>query len=82
MFSLPMPFTAVVEIQADHPQHVSLIQDQPVRVLDSRRTDWWLVSTIPDSDELEGVAGAEPREGWVRAELLQADEGTCALMRV
>jgi len=81
MFSVPLPFTAVIEIQSDHPHQLSVIQDQPVRVLDSQRGDWWLVSTIPDSEELEGGAGEEPKEGWVRAELLQADEGVCALMR-
>ncbi len=75
MFSIQVPYRAVVEIQAECPEQLSLIQDQPVRVVDSRRADWWLVTTIPEEEESGGVAEEGPKEGWVRAELLQADEG-------
>lgn len=75
MFSIQVPYLAVMEIQAECPEQLSLIQDQPVRVVDSRRADWWLVTTIPEEDDTGGVAEEGPKEGWVRAELLQADEG-------
>ena len=64
----------MTEIQGACLEQLSLIQDQPVRVLDSCRGDWWLVCTIPEDEETEGVAGDRPKEGWVRADLL-AEEG-------
>ncbi len=39
-------------------------QNQPVRVIDSKREDWWLVRTIPEDS-------VPPVEGWVPANHLQ-----------
>ena len=75
---------ASTEIQAHHTNQLSLVKDQPVRVLDGRRDDWWLVQTIPDSEtktEAEGNemgtqhTGILPQEGWVPAALLQPAQG-------
>ena len=63
MFSIQIPYVAVTEIQGACLEQLSLILDQPVRVLDSCRGDWWLVCTIPEDEEMEGVAGDRPREG-------------------
>lgn len=48
---------------------MSVLRDQPVRVLDSKRHDWWLVSSIP-----EGEDSLPPMEGWIKPELLQPAE--------
>ena len=71
MFSIQFPYVAVTDIVATCIEQLSVVQDQPVRVLDSKRSDWWLVSTIPEED-----GGSErPREGWVPSNLLQPDGG-------
>ena len=83
---------ATTEIQAQHTDQLSLVKDQPVRVLDCRRDDWWLVQTIPDLDgNRTGENGMETeqngtetqqneifsREGWVPASLLQPSQSEC-----
>lgn len=67
-----MPYLAVDEVQGDYAEQLCVIRDQPVRVLDSMRRDWWLVSTIPDD---EGEDATPPSEGWVRADILQPGTG-------
>ena len=70
MFSIQMLYVAVMEVEAKCPEQVSVIKDQPLKVLDSRRSDWWLVKTIPDEDDsLPSV------EGWILAALLQPHPG-------
>lgn len=90
VYSISVPYVATTEILAEHANQLSLVKDQPVRVLDCRRDDWWLVQTIPDMDNrthtqngLEpGQNGIEPQqngifsqEGWVLASLLQPSHG-------
>ena len=72
MFSIEMPYLAVTEVQADYPEQITVIQDQPVRVLDSKRNDWWLVSSIPE-EENEDEESLPPVEGWIKASLLRPD---------
>lgn len=71
MFSIEMPYLAVTEVQADYPEQITVIQDQPVRVLDSKRNDWWLVSSIPEEENEE--ESLLPVEGWIKASLLRPD---------
>lgn len=65
-----MPYLAVTEVQADYPEQITVIKDQPVRILDSRRNDWWLISSIPEEGEEESLL---PAEGWIQASLLRPD---------
>ena len=67
MFSLRHPYAAMKDIKTAAKEMLSLRQGQLVKVLDSKRDDWWLVSTFPESDS--GV-----REGWVPHHLLQHAE--------
>ncbi len=64
-----MPYSAVTQVQGDYPEQIAVIQDQPVRVLDSKRSDWWLVSSIPEDPE----DSLPPSEGWIKAALLRPD---------
>ena len=73
MFSIQFPYFTMAEVLADRVEQLSLVRDQPVRVLDSKRSDWWLVSTIPEDEEEEG--GQRAREGWVQTSMLQPDNG-------
>lgn len=73
MFSIQMLYVAVREVLGDCPSQLSLVQNQPVRVLDSKREDWWLVATIPE-DEDESTSAVE---GWVPASSLQPDTSEC-----
>ena len=52
------------EIQAEQPGQLSLVANQLVNVLDSKRDDWWLVQTMPE-DGMDGI------EGWVPGNKLQ-----------
>ena len=86
---MSVPYVATTEILAQHTNQLSLVKDQPVRVLDCRRDDWWLVQTIPDLDHKTNENGMETphigtepeqneifsREGWVPAPLLQPSQG-------
>lgn len=65
VFSLVHPYVAIQSIEATSPYQVSLRSGQFVSVLDSKRDDWWLVSTFPESDEVGSI------EGWVNCSLLQ-----------
>lgn len=56
-----MTFT---EVQAEKPGQLSLVANQPVSILDSKREDWWLVKTMPE-DGFPGI------EGWVPGNKLQ-----------
>jgi hypothetical protein len=69
MFSVEMPYYAVTEVQADYPEQITVIQDQPVKVLDTKRNDWWLVTSIPEEEEEED--SILPQEGWIKASLLR-----------
>ena len=81
VYSLSVPYVASTEIQAQHTNQLSLVKDQPVRVLDGRRDDWWLAQTIPDYENRteSHENGIEtqilPNEGWVPANLLQPSQG-------
>ena len=84
VYSLSVPYVASTEIQAQHTNQLSLVKDQPIRVLDGRRDDWWLAQTIPDYEYKTGFQenGMEtrqneilPKEGWVPAALLQPSQG-------
>ena len=79
VFSISDPYVASTEIQAQNSDQLSLVKEQPVRVLDCRRDDWWLVQTIPDYENKLGMQenrmephqnGILPLEGWVPADLL------------
>ena len=61
-------YSAVTEVETECPEQLSVIKNQPVRVLDSKRSDWWLVSTIPEADD-----ALPPQEGWINPSLLQPD---------
>ena len=64
------------EMKPLEPGQLALVQDQPVRVIDPLREDWWLVATIPEEE------GVSPVEGWVPADKLQPTQGTCTRMYV
>ena len=68
LFGMQVAYSAVTEVQTDIPEQLSVIQNQPVRVLDSKRSDWWLASTIP-----EGEDALPAEEGWIRPKFLQPD---------
>ena len=68
MFSITHPYVAMTEVQAEAPGQLSLVQEQPVTVVDSKRDDWWLVRTIPDED------ASPPVEGWVHMSKLRPDD--------
>lgn len=55
---------ATETIESDSIYQVSLREGQLVHILDSKRDDWWLVSTFPEGD-------VEAAEGWVECKLLQ-----------
>ena len=65
MFSINHPYFAIDDIEPTEAGQISLRQNQCVKVLDSKRDDWWLVSTLPD----DGLV-----EGWVQCNLLQHAE--------
>lgn len=77
MFSMDVPYLAVTEVQAEYPEQLSVLQEQPLRVLDSKRSDWWLVSSIPEPDEEEDMFTVS--EGWIKASLLQPGESWACL---
>lgn len=58
----------MTEVQAEAPGQLSLVQEQPVTIVDSKREDWWLVRTIPDEDT------SPPVEGWVHTSKLRPDD--------
>lgn len=60
---------ALSEVKPVEPGQLALVQDQPVRVIDPLRDDWWLVATIPDDE------GIPPIEGWVPVDKLQPSQG-------
>ena len=64
VFSINHPYMATKEIQAEQPGQLSLVGNQLVNVLDSKRDDWWLVQTMPE----DGQPGIE---GWVPGNKLQ-----------
>ena len=64
VFSINHPYMASKEIQAEQPGQLSLVTNQLVNVLDSKRDDWWLVQTMPE-DGMDGI------EGWVPGNKLQ-----------
>ena len=66
MHGIAHSYVTVTEIQASSPGQLSLVQDQPVKIIDSKRSDWWLVSTIPVDDSLSSSV----QEGWVPANQL------------
>lgn len=67
MFSLKHPYAAYENITATKECLISLRKGQLVSVLDSKRDDWWLVSTFPEGD-------IDKKEGWVKRDLLQHAE--------
>ena len=69
MFGLPQVFVTVTEVKPLESGQLALVQAQPVRVIDSKRDDWWLVATIPDEDV------SSPIEGWVPTNKLQPSQG-------
>ena len=60
VFSISVPYVAMTEILAQHANQLSLVKDQPVRVLDCHRDDWWLVQTIPDNLDNRTQSGGGP----------------------
>ena len=68
-FGLPQVYVAVSEVKPLEPGQLALVQDQPVRVIDPLREDWWLVATIPEDE------GVSPVEGWVPVDKLQPTQG-------
>ena len=60
---------AVSEVKPLEPGQLALVQEQPVRVIDPLREDWWLVATIPEEE------GVSPVEGWVPADKLRPFPG-------
>ena len=68
LFGKRVTYSAVTEVQGESPEQLTVIQNQPVRVLDAKRKDWWLVSTIPDGED-----ALPPQEGWIRSDLLRLD---------
>ena len=67
MFSLRHPYAATQYITAANEAQLNLRKGQLVTVLDSKREDWWLVSTFPEGD-------IGKKEGWVQRDLLQHAE--------
>ena len=61
---------AVSEVKPIEPGQLALVLDQPVRVIDPLREDWWLVATMPEEE------GVSPVEGWVPPDKLQPSQGT------
>lgn len=59
---------AVDEVEAIQPGQLSLFKGQRVRVIDSKKDDWWLVRT-------EATESHSPLEGWVERTILQPVEG-------
>ena len=70
VFSLRHAYAATDDINTSDLAKISLRKDQLVTVLDSKRDDWWLVSTFPEGD-------VGKKEGWVERRLLQHAECKC-----
>ena len=68
-FGLPQVYVALSEVKPLEPGQLALVQEQPVRVIDPLREDWWLVATMPEEE------GVSPVEGWVPADKLRPFPG-------
>ena len=71
VFGLAQAYVAMSEVKPIEPGQLALVQDQPVRVIDPLREDWWLVATMPEEE------GVSPVEGWVPPDKLKPSHGTC-----
>lgn len=67
LFALRHPYVTTEPIEASDTYQLSLRGGQLVKILDSKRDDWWLVSTFPEGE-------IAPEEGWVQRHLLQHPE--------